>query len=294
MLGKKAENLLLLKKNEFNVPIFDVIEWGSNIEDYTPSFDAKFYAVRSSCSIEDSDERSFAGQFATFLNVPKLDLISKIKECFDSMSEEKISKYGTYKEYGKCVIVQEMVNSDLSGIIFTSNPQGLLNESVIVCGRGLGENVVSDKANTTSYYYNKTDDIYYYEGTEDLLNSEKVRELVTLSKKINELLGQYLDIEFAIKNDEVFILQSRKITTINDNNVLILDNSNIVESYPGVSLPLTISFVHQIYSGVFKSAISRILRNDKEVEELKDVFNNMVGSCNGRVYYKIENGLELL
>ena len=54
------------------------------------------------------------------------------------------------------VIVQEMVDADISGVLFTSNPQGILNESVISVAYGLGENVVSDKGDVTNYYYNNT------------------------------------------------------------------------------------------------------------------------------------------
>ena len=72
-----------------------------------------------------------------------------------------------------------------------------------------------------------------------------------------------MDIEFAIKDNEIFILQARPITTINSKNIVILDNSNIVESYPGVSLPLTISFVHFVYSNVFKNEAYRLCKNKK-------------------------------
>ena len=82
---------------------------------------------------------------------------------------------------------------------------------------------------------------------------------------IKKELGEYLDIEFAIYKEKIYILQARKITTINANNPLILDNSNIVESYPGLSLPLTCSFVNTVYSGVFKGVCKRILKNDKEL-----------------------------
>ena len=103
-----------------------------------------------------------------------------------------------------------------------------------------------------------------------------------------------MDIEFSICDNKIFILQARKITTLNDSNITVLDNSNIAESYPGISLPLTISFAHFIYSGVFKSAIARILKNDNEINSLKDVFDNMVGDCNGRMYYKISNWYEII
>ena len=61
------------------------------------------------------------------------------------------------------VIIQEMVEPDVSGVLFTANPQGILNESVIVCGRGAGDQVVEDRADVTTYYYNLADKNGYYE-----------------------------------------------------------------------------------------------------------------------------------
>ena len=61
------------------------------------------------------------------------------------------------------IIIQEMVQADFSGVIFTANPIGILNEFVIVVGKGLGNNVVEDKISTTTYYYNADDDMYYYD-----------------------------------------------------------------------------------------------------------------------------------
>ena len=65
-----------------------------------------------------------------------------------------------------------------------------------------------------------------------------------------------MDIEFAIKDDVIYVLQARPITTLHSDNILILDNSNIVESYPGVSLPLTQSFVKEIYYKIFRYCCS--------------------------------------
>ena len=138
-------------------------------------------------------------------------------------------------------------------------------------------------------YYNLNDKCYYYTGKEDLLSKDKIEELLEITEKIKNKLGNYLDIEFSIFKDKIYILQARKITTIDDSNLLILDNSNIVESYPGVSLPLTCSFVNTVYTGVFKGVCRRILKNEKELNELNPVFKNMVGNVNGRIYYKISN-----
>lgn len=126
--------------------------------------EGSLFSVRSSSCVEDSADNSFAGQFDTFLNVEHRDICEKIVECVCSLYNENVLIYMEQKGLDLSllrmnVIVQKMVNSEVSGILFTANPQGILNESVIVAGRGLGENVVSDRIDTTSYYYSLTDNI---------------------------------------------------------------------------------------------------------------------------------------
>ena len=143
----KLNNLKILRDNYFNVP-----EFTTNIEDVTWNFSA----VRSSANVEDTDGNSCAGLFDSYLNVPKSELREKIELVRAS-----------YKNNGgnidSPVIIQEMVQSELSGVLFTANPLGVLNEMVIVVGQGLGCNVVDNKVNTTTYYFN-IDDSY---GVED-------------------------------------------------------------------------------------------------------------------------------
>ena len=295
----KDKNLIKLREYGFNVPEFEIIEW----EDRNKKIDlSKYkgkYAIRSSSNLEDSSDNSFAGLFDTYLNVDSKDIESKIKECFNSINNKNVKEYITNKnidisDVKMNVIIQKMVNSKNSGILFTSNPQGLLNESVIVVGRGLGNNVVEDKVDTTTYYFNNTDSIYYYEGDCDYLDNDMINNLISISKDLKKYFGEYIDIEFAIENDDIYILQVRDITTIDDDNIVILDNSNIVESYPNISLPLTISFVEFVYSNVFKKEAYRLSHNNKLVEENNDKFNNMVGTANGRIYYKISNWYALI
>ena len=302
MTGQKAINLEKLKNAGIRVPDFSVIrhealcrgEMNLNGLPVLADPDGTRFAVRSSASVEDSDTVSFAGQFRTFLNVERDDIGDKVRRCFASLQADSIRIYAqknglSADDLKMDVIVQRMVDAELAGVLFTSNPQGLLNESVITVGRGLGENVVSEKEETTSYYYSTTDRVYYYDGRENLLSPESVEELIGISEKIKAILGEYLDIEFAIENGTIYILQARRITTLTGESPLILDNSNIVESYPGVSLPLTISFVHMVYAGVFRGVCRRIVRNEKVFNRTQDVYNHMVGSVNGRLYYKIRN-----
>ena len=296
MYGNKADNLIRLKDSGINVPEFIVLSEDSGHSDGFLKPD-KLYAVRSSCSAEDADSASFAGQFDTYLNVSADDVYLKadaIRDSFRQAAAYSKQKDIDLSEARMNVIVQEMVASDVSGVIFTANPSGILNESVIVAGRGLGEGVVSDRTETTSYYYNLTDKVYYYEGREDLLDNDTVEGLISMEEEIKKILGDYLDIEYAVKDKKIYILQARPITTLKTDDPLILDNSNIVESYPGISLPLTTSFVDLVYSGVFRGVCRRILKNDKELNKHSDVFLNMTGHVNGRVYYKISNWYTVL
>ncbi|MBQ3149903.1 MAG: phosphoenolpyruvate synthase [Clostridia bacterium] len=328
MFGTKADNLYKLKSNGFNVPPFTVITFDEAFDndpclseflknhidkteselsallkehigiclktDFKVNADNESYAVRSCANAEDGFGDSFAGQFDTYLNVYRENLNERIRDCFKSLYNENVLTYikkrGIPAETLRMnVIVQKMVQSEQSGIIFTANPMGILNEAVITVGEGLGENVVSDKTDTTSYYYNLSDNVYYYEGAKNILDRHTIDELINLSRNIIPLFGKYLDIEFGICNNVIYVLQVRNITTLDDSNPLILDNSNIVESYPGISLPLTVSFVNSVYSGVFKGVSYRILKSKKELAKHESVFKNMVGSANGRIYYKISN-----
>ena len=304
MYGSKADNLIKLRDAGINVPAFTIISARDDVElseklTFVSEGSASLYAVRSSCNLEDGAGSSFAGQFDTYLNVRPEEVPAKIKLCRESMYSDNVKKYMEYhhlsdEDLKMCVIVQEMADADKAGVLFTSNPQGILNESVISVARGLGEGVVSGSSETTTYYYNNTDKVYYYEGREDLLSESEIDRLIDTSVKIKEILGEYLDIEYAFAGDRLYILQARPITTISGASPLILDNSNIVESYPGLSLPLTVSFVHMVYSGVFKGVSRRVLKNEKELNRHTEVFGNMVGNANGRMYYKISNWYTVL
>lgn len=327
-LGSKIENLKIMKNAGLPVPDFETFSFdelvvskdkidaamkaasGKSAEEKSGLLKAavresvavpreivlngELFSVRSSSCVEDSADSSFAGQFDTFLNVERKDIAARITDCVCSLYNENVLTYmeqmGLDTDLLKMnVIVQKMVNSDVSGIVFTANPQGILNETVIVAGRGLGENVVSDKIDTTSYYYSLTDDIYYYDGKENLLDDAMVHQLIATSKVICTYIGKYTDIEFAIENGELFILQARPITTVSDEKPLIFDNSNIVESYPGLSLPLTLSFVEMVYAGVFKDAARRLLKNEKELKKRFNILENTVGVSNGRLYYNLNS-----
>ena len=294
----KSKNLKILIENGIKVPTFICVSDSGEID---LSFSKEeLFAVRSSFSGEDGKEYSYAGQFTTILSV-KRDEIKNAVDTVLSDAKEQMKKYQkahSIQESGKMhVIIQEMVTAEVSGVLFTVNPQGILNEMVLVAGKGLGNQVVEDKVPTTAYYCNKDDGQCYYEVQEDspILSEDKVNQLFDTGKKIERIFQQSMDIEYAIRGEEIFILQARPITTITqEQHKIILDNSNIVESYPGISLPLTQSFVKEVYSLVFASCIKLLNDSEKIQLQLDETLKNMVDTANGRIYYRIENWYEVL
>lgn len=119
----------------------------------------KKYAVRNSGIKEDLDSYSFAGQYETFLNVNSKDVIKNVINCYKSMFSDIILNYIlnnniSFENLEMTVIVQEMVDSEISGICFTINPiTGNDKEMLIEVGEGLGEKIVSGKVANKNFLF---------------------------------------------------------------------------------------------------------------------------------------------
>ena len=305
-VGAKAERLFQMKRNGMNVPELFCITDGTPQDEVigyvrTAFPEGTLFSVRSSASAEDSASFSFAGQLETFLFVPAEELIEKIKLCRASADSESIAEYLRISGIRRAelrinVIVQVMVNADFSGVIFTANPQGILSETVITVGAGTGDNVVEDRVDVNTYYCNRSDSSFYAELHDNApkLSGDMLTKLLEIAADVRELFGCECDIEYAVRDGEVFILQARPITTLHADGHIILDSSNISESYPGISSPMTISFVRDVYSLVFSSCVRRITRNDGTAERLENVLANMTDSANGRIYYRISSWYDVI
>ncbi len=305
----KAENLKILRDNGFPVPPFTVVT-GSEVD---LSFSqAETFAVRSTFEGEDTGDSSFAGQFDTLLDVPRAKVASAVEQVRKSYEKETIRAYreALLRKSGEApsvvpedhasrtapVLVQEMLHPDMAGVAFSSNPTGLLNEIVLVVGEGLGDAVVEDRADTTTYYYNKDDALYYYEtqGASPTLETGILETLWDLVKRVEELYGRPMDIEYAVCGAEVYLLQARPITTFRGKDLIVLDSSNIVESYPDLTLPLSMSFAKEIYYEIFRALLVRATNGSSVVSELDASLRDMVAMANGRVYYRITSWYDIL
>lgn len=180
-------------------------------------FSTNLFAVRSSAVCEDSQYASFAGQFDTFLNVNKEKIISKIKKCFASLYSPRVISYSKHNKVsnneGIAVVVQEMVLAKFAGVIFTVDP--LKKENMFIeVAPGLGENVVSGHVHPNSYAINRESLAIeiVYEKTSFAQNL--ILKIAQIALKIEQLYQYPQDIEFAIYNNEIYLLQTRPITTL--------------------------------------------------------------------------------
>ena len=211
------------------------------------SYEPAFVSVRSSATTEDLAGASFAGQQESFLNV-KGDraLIMKIKSCFSSLYTPRAIYYRNKQGFSEgesllAAVVQKMVDSVKSGVMFSRNPVGDPEEIVIEAVFGLGEGIVSGKIKPDHFVISrdlkiKSTEIFEKKiaivrtGSGDnalvklspeksksqtLTNSEII-QLANYGLKLEEHYKKAQDIEFAIDTDKIYIVQSRPITTLDN------------------------------------------------------------------------------
>jgi phosphoenolpyruvate synthase/pyruvate phosphate dikinase len=233
------------------------------------------YAVRSSGIKEDLESFSFAGQYLTFLNTEGLDNVKNaIINCYKSMYSETILSYLVNNSLGTehlemAVIVQEMVNSDKSGIAFTVNPlTGDDKEIVVEIAEGLGDNIVSGKVVPERYFYNWFNDEYQYEQTNKLLTPVELDALMKTLLDIQVYFGYPCDVEFAFEKGRLYILQSRAITKIMYSK--IKDQWSTADFKDGgVSATVCTPFMWSLYEYIWDTMLKKYMLDSKILEENK-------------------------
>jgi len=208
--------------------------------------DPPFVAVRSSATAEDLPEASFAGQQATFIYVKGPDaVIEHVKKCWASLFTARATYYRAKKGFdhmkvGLAAVVQKMVDSEVSGIMFTAHPVTGEQKIIIEAGWGQGEAIVSGAVTPDRYIVDKNSfqilekkvseqKVMIVRGPDggsrevevppemrakQKLPDDKIVALAKIGVKIEEHYGHPQDIEWAMENGKLYILQSRNITTI--------------------------------------------------------------------------------
>jgi len=288
-----------------------------------------FLAVRSSAIDEDGSNFSFAGQFESYLYVTKENLLDTIRKVWLSSCSKRVLEYRKNNKLapssGIAVVIQEMIPSEMAGVAFGINPtNGNRDEKVISSVYGLGDGLVSGELNADTFIVSKSNiqkeiatkthavrqDVEKGSGTILVEVEKSKQEISSLSDKEIQLVvnvldecfkafGKPQDIEFAFYKNQLYLLQTRPITNLSKiksetGEYILWDNSNIIESYPGVTTPLTFSFISKSYEGAYKMFSSYMGVSSSVILENERVFANTLGFINGRVYYNLKTWYHML
>ncbi len=285
----------------------------------------KYYAVRSSAPEEDGANRSFAGQFSSFLNVPFKEIARRIKEVYQSAEAAHVEAYRELRQSsnssGMAIILQEMVYPEVSGVAFGCDPltgdSGILLISAVY---GLGEGLVSGHLDADRYTLRgaqiQSDIVekrvqFQASGNGGIervpvpktrwrqaaLNTRQCNKIASWLRLLRTHFKSPQDIEFAVEKGKLYLLQARDVTAIGlekSGSYTVWDNSNIVESYPGVTTPLTFSFILKMYEQVYRQLGLLMGISPGRIEENKEIFEQTLGLVRGRVYYNLKHWYKML
>lgn len=255
------------------------------------------WAVRSSAFDEDG-RRSFAGQQQTILNVRGVDaVVAAVREVWASLYEPQALVYRARLALdgtpgSMAVLIQEMVEPSVSGVIFSRNPLSLdVPEMVVSAAAGLGTTVVEGSACDTYYLERPSGYVMRQECVAaPVLTAEDLERLATLAMRTEGLLAQHTsfagvpgaDVEWAIAGGELVVLQARPITGVSADGRqdLVWSNANVGEALPGVATPMTWSVLKDFSQRGFERAFGALGLDVPADAEL-------VGSFYGRIYLNL-------
>jgi len=269
----------------------DNIQKGTALDILNSSSEPLFVAVRSSATTEDLAEASFAGQQDTYLNIKgNSSLLEHIKKCFASLFTSRAIFYRnkkgfTLEQSSLAVVVQKMIDSDKSGVMFSKNPTGENENIIIEAVWGLGEGIVSGKITPDNYIVSKELKLIDTKKSEkeiairrssggnkteiklspqlsnaQVLTEYEIKRLSNFALQLEEHYKKPQDIEFAIEKEEIYIVQTRPITTIKKD--FLIDTSEKIKEQP-------------ILKGIAASpgiAVGKIkiINNSSELHEVKE------------------------
>ncbi|HTT26269.1 MAG TPA: PEP/pyruvate-binding domain-containing protein, partial [Thermoplasmata archaeon] len=213
---------------------------------YEADHKVRFSAVRSSATAEDLEGASFAGLQETYLNVTgDAAILAAIRKCWGSLFTARVLVYRAKKGFDHrtirlAVLVQKMVDSRVSGILFTKDPNTGENHMIVEAGFGLGEAIVGGEVTPDHYVVdgatqrivqkqiaqqsfrlvraegggNRREDLPAEEGGRQKLSDERVLRLASLAKVIESNYRRPMDIEWCADDHQLYVVQARPVTTI--------------------------------------------------------------------------------
>ena len=267
----------------------------NEIRDYLNTIRKKhegaLFAVRSSALSEDSAQASFAGEFETVLNVKTdKEIQEAIYTVFRSRESERVKAYssvqGMEQSHQIAVVIMLMVQSEISGVLFTADP--ITGSHTSMTGNfvyGLGEQLVSGEAN--AYPFKLMRPKGKYEGPEDF--KKYASELYKYAAKLVKELGYQQDIEWAVAKGKLYMLQARPITTQKTGN---LDTYELNDTLDGDYL-WTNTNVGEAMTDVFTPLSWSVIRALDEEQMVVPGYYLFSGNICGRMYSNVNMALSI-
>ena len=301
--GAKAFHLSKMKRAGFLVPTGFVIKvsafehfflnnnnlddaFKTELNEASKSMTSKGIMVRSSAVGEDGADNSFAGQLESFQAENNVDdIIAKLFLCWKSYQKENVNVYQNssgVKLQGMAVVLQELIDPDYAGVIFSRHP---MNEKDILVEyiEGHGEQLVSGKVNPKSFTYSRYNKSF----------SEKMPfafdQGIAVVEQLELLYDKALDIEWAIKGEVFYVLQSRPITTASKSKKVYWSNTNVNENYPDAITPLLYSIARDSYYHYFKNLSKLFLIPSENIQELEHSYANVIAVHGCKMYYNMSS-----
>ena len=267
-------------------------------------------AVRSSAIEEDGEVCSFAGLLESFLRVRPEEVAAKIVEVWRSAYRERVLTYRsecnmTGPLRPPAVLVQRMVEAEAAGVVFGADPvSGRRDVMVVSAVAGLGSALVDGTEEGETWRVAMPEESVQrlvptgssaWLAGKPVLDENQVRAVCRLANLAGGVFGVPQDVEWAFEGGQLYLLQSRPVTTLPpDGGLNLWDNSNISESYSGVTLPLTFSFARRAYTGVYREFCRMLAVPSARIAAHEATFGNMIGLIRGRVYYNLLNWYRVL
>lgn len=290
-------------------------------------FPAQPVVVRSSVTDEDGQHSAFAGLMDSFLNLTTEEaVLAAIGRCAASAYSERAEVYRQQKGLTlvirPAVIIQRQVTPVASGVMFSTFPE-YPQELAVHAVWGFGEGLVSGQLQPDEFYFDKasgrlqrqaivakdqavradaagglsTQSVAMAEQAQPCLSQAQLTELFGIGQRLEHEWGRPQDVEFVVDAaGALWVVQARPITQPIP-EVIVYDNSNIQESYCGVTTPLTFSFARRAYATVYRQTMHALGLPAAQIEAQEPVVTNLLGLVQGRIYYNINNwyrGLQLL
>jgi phosphohistidine swiveling domain-containing protein len=297
-LGAKAETLVQLKEDGFKVPKLIAIPADTSTAEAREMVAEQFQsesllAVRSSAANEDGEEKSMAGAYHSEVAISIDQFSAAWEKVVASMPPGK-----------NAVIIQEMILGDFSGVCFADakNARVMINALPGLC-KAVVEGYESD------YYELESENLVFEHGQEskDVLHFEKgklsqqksssnmrhadLKSVYDLGIKVSQHMGSIQDIEWTMRNNELFLLQARPVTANpwKGQKIKIYDSANVGESYSGIVLPLTLSFASKLYKQVYEDLLRHSAVSESSLKKAEPIFEKLVEPVYGRMYYRMDH-----